>query len=60
MAQRLEGAAQQVVGRNMLAPALDGVKTIQENETKKISNVDDIPEEFKTYGVHSGATELPF
>ncbi len=44
----------------MLAPALDGVKTIQENETKKISNVDDIPEEFKTYGVHSGATELPF
>lgn len=55
VAQRLEGIAQQVVGRNMLASALNGVKIIQENETKKISNVDDIPEEFKDYGM-----ELPF
>lgn len=50
VAQKLEGEAQIVVAQNMLEPAVDGVKKIKDKETQKISDVNDIPEEFKSYG----------
>ena len=50
LAQRLEGEAQMVVALNMLEPALESVEKIKQNETQKISSVDEIPEEFKMYG----------
>lgn len=39
-----------IVAQNMLEPAIKSVEKIKENETQKISNVDEIPEEFKMYG----------
>lgn len=50
IAQKLDGEAQLVVAQNMLDVAVDGVKKIRQNENKKISNVEDLPEEFKEYG----------
>jgi len=50
IAQKLEGKAQLVVAKNMLDVVLDGVAMIKDNKSKKISNIDDIPEEFKAYG----------
>lgn len=51
LAQRLEGKAQLTVGKKMLQPALNSIETIKKNETQKISNVEDIPDEFEYYGV---------
>lgn len=50
VAQKLEGAAQLVVAREMLDIAVDGVEKIRQNEQKKISDPDNLPEEFKDYG----------
>ena len=55
IAQRLEGQAQLAIGQKMLQPALDGIRAIKESETHKISNIEDIPDEFKNYGY-----EYPF
>lgn len=55
VAQRLEGAAQLVVARNMLDVAVEGAETIKQNEQKKVSDPDNLPEEFRNYG-----TRLPF
>lgn len=50
LAQKLEGEAQVTIAKNMLDIPIKGVKVIKKNEKIKISNVDDIPEEFKDYG----------
>lgn len=50
IAQRLEGNAQLSIGQKMLQPALEGVEKIKTNETQKIDNIEDIPDEFKNYG----------
>lgn len=50
LAQRLEGQAQLTVAKNMLDVVLDGVEKIKDNESKKISSIEAIPEEFKSYG----------
>ena len=55
LAQRLEGQAQLNIGQKMLQPALDGIEKIKTNETHKICNVEDIPDEFAEYG-----NSLPF
>lgn len=60
LAQKLEGQAQVVVGSKMLEPALESVDQIKSRESNKISDVNNIPEEFKNYGTHNGMTELPF
>lgn len=51
VAQRLEGAAQLVVARDMLDVAVDGVEKIKRNEQEKISDPSSLPEEFKEYGI---------
>lgn len=64
LAQRLEGHAQITVGQKMLQPALDGIEKIKANETKKISNVENIPDEFRDFGnriaEEQNNDELPF
>ena len=64
LAQKLEGQAQLVVGQKMLQPAVDGVNKIKENENKKISSAEDIPDEFKDFGTRiveeQNNDELPF
>lgn len=50
VAQKLEGKAQIEIGKRMLQPAINGVNRIKENENKKISNIENIPDEFKDYG----------
>lgn len=60
IAQKLEGKAQLVIAGKMLQPALESVEQIKENESQKISNIEELPDEFKDYGDNDGATELPF
>lgn len=50
LAQKLEGHAQLTIGKRILQPALNGIETIKKNETHKISEIENIPEEFENYG----------
>lgn len=50
VAMRLEGKARQKVEVQMLEPTLNATKKIIEQETVKISNPDDIPDDFSNYG----------
>lgn len=48
--ERLDGMARDKVLINMMQPALSATHTVKEKEKNKISEVEEIPEEFKDYG----------
>ena len=50
VAKKLEGRARDVVMVQMMEPALEVTEKVKQVETTKISNPDEIPEEFKQYG----------
>lgn len=50
VAKKLEGRARDVVMVQMMEPALEVTEKVKQVETTKISNPEEIPEEFKQYG----------
>lgn len=50
LAKRLEGKAREVVVVNMMKPALEATEQVRQMESEKISDPNQIPDEFKNYG----------
>lgn len=59
VARKLEGASKMQVESFMLKPAINATQKIIEGESKKISDPDEIPEEFRDYGTVRQEPELP-
>ena len=51
VAQQLEGAAREQVEHLMLQPILEVCNIVKKKESNKIKSIEDIPKEFKEYGV---------
>ena len=50
VAKKLEGQARQKIEIDMMQPVIECTDKVKEIETTKISNPDEIPDEFKDYG----------
>jgi hypothetical protein len=50
VAQRFDGQAKEKIAINMLSTCIEGVERFKQNMTQKITDENDIPEEFLNYG----------
>ena len=48
--QTLDGEARDIIGAQICAPIIENTQKLINEKTTKITNVDDIPDEFKAYG----------